>query len=698
MLTVTVYQILYGPPSRLCKTVNTISSSMVSKDDVSKHWVDPIPLDTYQELVVNTTPDKVKGCPANTVVGTPEIEISCGPNIRFLASNEDGKNNYRGTILLVTEGSTGLPTIDYVIGSATENDKLTTGNFPGYQIYEESGHTFWRFDIDLELAPYEQKIWYSVNGEYLPEYQFYIPSIDASMNVMSYSCNGFSLDADTSTFQGSLWLEVLRRHSEFHYHVMLGGGDQIYCDSIKNISKEFARWLKHKTAHSNWKLSSEIKASLDEYYLNHYIEWFGKGYMAITKNETVQAIYPKALHGIPQINIFDDHDIIDGFGSYDRLTMSQQIFMGVGRAAFKYYLLFQHHIPPGESVTKERSYIGGVNPGPYIDQCSRSNYARLGKEIAFLGLDCRTERSKHCIMTESSYKVVFDRLEREIAAAPEVKHLLVLLGVPIMYPRMVWAEVIMESRLLGPIKWLAKKKIILSGLVNEFDGSIELLDDLNDHWCAMNHKLERNQFMKRLTEFGASHGVRITILSGDVHLCCMSRFQTKVTKKQPALPPQKDPRLIVSLISSAIVNTPPPDGMARMLQNRSKIHHYDRHTEEDMIPLFMEDTDGKPRSNHLFMNKRNFSDLILGKNLSDQDLKPYRKFKKGQCIYPGPATHLVADNGKDRTAYPLGPESLVAMLHVEVSRTAVDSKSKCYQVVIPTLDEKVELTNVGKKL
>lgn len=64
------------------------------------------------------------------------------------------------------------------------------------------------------------------------------------MNVISYSCNGFTLACDASDFKSSLWYDVLAKHSQQHYHVMLGGGDQIYSDAIKLHSKSYKNGLK----------------------------------------------------------------------------------------------------------------------------------------------------------------------------------------------------------------------------------------------------------------------------------------------------------------------------------------------------------------------------------------------------------------------------------------------------------------------
>lgn len=62
-------------------------------------------------------------------------------------------------------------------------------------------------------------------------------------------------------------------------------------------------------------------------------------------------------------------------------------------------------------------------------------------------------------------------------------------------------------------------KGISPGFTNNFNGQVELLDDLGDHWCAGPHKHERNQLVEKLQELVLEKRVRISFISGDVHAC-----------------------------------------------------------------------------------------------------------------------------------------------------------------------------------
>lgn len=284
--------------------------------------------------------------------------------------------------------------------------------------------------------------------------------------------------------------------------------------------------------------------------------------------------------------------------------MQTPVFTGIGAVAFKYYMLFQHQSVPAETEQTEPSWVLGKSPGPYIKERSRSVFMQLGRQLAFLGLDCRTERQRDEILTEDSYDIIFDRLEDEIVKG-ETKHLIVLLGVPIAYPRLNFLENILTSRMMDPIKAMGRAGL-LGGFVNKFDGGVEILDDLDDHWTAKHHKEERNWFIKELQHIAETKSVRVTILGGDVHLGAVGQFYSN---KKLKIPKDKDARYMPNVISSAIVNTPPPDMMADILNKRNKVHHLDANTDESMIPIFTHGVDGKKRNNNHLLPHRNWCSI-----------------------------------------------------------------------------------------
>jgi hypothetical protein len=239
-----------------------------------------------------------------------------------------------------------------------------------------------------------------------------------------------------------------------------------------------------------------------------------------------------------------------------------------------------------KETSEDSSYIIGTKPGPYVTERSRSIFTQLGARIAFCGIDARQERTRHQINYEETYDLIFQRLDQAFTANPNLHHLILLLGVPIAYPRLQWLENIFSSPIIGPIRFLNKRFGFAGGLFNKFDGQVDLLDDLDDHYTARTHKKERKDFILRLQEFAKKFSARITILGGDVHLAAIGRFYSNPKLKIPA---ERDWRYMPNIISSAITNKPPPAAVANLLAARNKIHHLDHDTDETLLEVFDQD-------------------------------------------------------------------------------------------------------------
>lgn len=299
----------------------------------------------------------------------------------------------------------------------------------GYRLHTERGYTFWRFSIEVELRDKEQRIAYRINRG--PATGFWVPAKDQSMNIMFHSCNGFSLSVNPDELSGPdpMWRDVLNNHQSRPFHVMIGGGDQLYCDAVMRQTQLFQEWLviRNPIHKHNAPFTAEMQDELENFYLERYCTWFSQGLFGLANAQ------------IPMVNMYDDHDIIDGFGSYPHHFMTSPVFSGLGNVAFKYYMLFQHQSLVSEMEDTEPSWALGVKPGPYIQELSRSVFMHLGSKIALLGVDTRTERMRDQVVEDQTWDKLIDRCYSEIVKG-KTEHLLVLLGVPIAYPRLVWLE------------------------------------------------------------------------------------------------------------------------------------------------------------------------------------------------------------------------------------------------------------------
>ncbi|KAH9056664.1 hypothetical protein EDB87DRAFT_1202257 [Lactarius vividus] len=488
----------------------------------------------------------------------------------------------------------------------------------GQEIYVYSGRggtcTFWRFLIQIPLTNLEMKIQYSVNDGM--EMDFFVPGRNQTMRMAAYSCNGFSAGLNPDDFRGPgfqsgydpVWVDLLAKHAERPFHVLVGGGDQLYCDGITR-EPELQEWVNHSKPEEKkqFPLTQEMLSAMDRFYFNHYCQTFRSGAFA------------RANSSIPMLNMADDHDLIDGFGSYPDDLQKAPVFNTIGSRGYFFYLLFQCFINisvdgiddrPGAHPVKSL-IIGG--PGAYVPFPSHSFLTPVGPTAWLLMLDCRAERKLAQVCSQEEYKKVFQRLH---TLPPGVEHLIVQIGIPIAYPRMVFLETALSSK-FNPLVTLGRSGSWgLKGFVNKFNADAELLDDLvNDHWTSKHHKAERNWLIEQFQLFACHRRIRISFLSGDVHCAAVGVLKTlSKGKKVSAISPVSDYRYMLNIVTSAIVNTPPPNGVLTMVSTLSTKRHRTMHyadTDEEMFPLFVKDTDGsKPKSQYI-MGRRNWCSITL---------------------------------------------------------------------------------------
>ena len=258
------------------------------------------------------------------------LELICGPllNYKWMSNSEPGPSIWFGSVLIVTKPGSQHPRlrlkrVDRIKGDLDHNSQSPrrVGNnsvdspqdatsIDGIKLYADTVGVFWRFDIESRVEEFETRWEYSIPDVYDPPgasprtvlpYTFVVPALSQSMRIMFHSCNGFSVGTDLDTWKGpELWHDVLRIHEQKPFHVMVGGGDQIYNDGVR-VSGPLKAWthINNPKKRRDFPFDESLRKDCDRFYFDNYIKWFSTEPFA-TANAR-----------IPQVNIWDDHGMLE---------------------------------------------------------------------------------------------------------------------------------------------------------------------------------------------------------------------------------------------------------------------------------------------------------------------------------------------------------------------------------------------------
>lgn len=353
---------------------------------------------------------------------------------------------------------------------------------------------------------------------------FFVPPSGKSPRVAYGSCNGFSADKyrkKVKERQNERWFDMAARHKVTgkEFHILVMGGDQVYTDDLMVIPGEMKNWAdKSHSMQVEAEWTKRMEKQVDEYFAQLYVKRWS------------QAGPHEILQSIPYVAMWDDHDITDGWGSYPQELHKCEVYQNLFRLATQYYRLFQQQLGEGQvhlsALPGQKSEATGLSLA----------YSGLG-EVAFLVPDLRSERQPDLevdgvfmptrIASEHTWDAIFEWLEK-----PETvqhKHLIVYSSLPVAYLDLNAAEV----------------------ALNALPGQWELEDDLRDHWRSKPHRDERQRLIKRLLNF-AVKGIRVTIVSGDVHVAAAAVIESTLPQHGNGA------GAIFQLVSTGIVHTPPP--------------------------------------------------------------------------------------------------------------------------------------------
>ena len=425
------------------------------------------------------------------------------------------------------------------------------------------GETFstkvWRAEIAIQPTSQAQTLNYriAVDGETATcqndreGWTFYVPGISETTLLAYASCNGFSsADLMHKTKRPyELWERMQNQHDKVQpYSLLLMGGDQLYADEIWSAVPELKKWseLSHKNKLRRV-TNKAMREQIDRFYEKLYEERWTNPAMSYL------------LASVPNVMIWDDHDIFDGWGSYPEDLQTQcDVYRQVFNTAKHYFELFQ---------VRSRS-----NQSLLVDDGTFYSFGFAFRRYHVLALDNRAERTRQQIMSS----VHWDKVNAHLSNIQTDKELLLLTAVPVVYRDFSFTETIFDHT-----PW-----------------EEELTDDLKDHWRAKEHQGERARLIHRLLDNAERRkgNCKTVLLSGDVHIGCIGVINKLDTGCR-----------IHQVVSSGIVH--PSPSRLQWLGIMAATNDNDEYLDEDRnirISLL------KPFSSDKYIRCRNYVTLKMG--------------------------------------------------------------------------------------
>ena len=407
-----------------------------------------------------------------------------------LYADQSDAVQWRFSIGLLLDGGPAAPPVDVTASMGLVGPPVRVADFSA-----EVGACFWRWPVVVDRAVHPSELTYSINPRENAQGEFqkasfgpvHVPARSELPRMGFFSCNGVSSEKlfHAAKDLDALWEDVNRgQNGGGKLHILIGGGDQLYADSLWSTNSALRAFSDLSFRERCEKpVSEEFEIELRREFVTLYVQRWNRPEPA------------KAFSRIPGVFTWDDHDIVDGWGSHPTELQSSATYKAVGRAAYRAFEAFQ---------------LAGVDRGLVVrgDGDGSKHYLqslRLHDESSFLELlllDLRSERTLNQVMSDAQWTGLKRRMqarETEMGqgdAAKKPNHLLVVSSIPVVYLRFAAAE-----QVLGVIP-----------------GEQEIEDDLRDHWESPLHRGERARLLMNLLEHSKKGRCRVTLLSGDVHV------------------------------------------------------------------------------------------------------------------------------------------------------------------------------------
>ena len=388
------------------------------------------------------------------------------------------------------------------------------------------GATVWRWDLAVSQTKMPQTITYRIGTA---SATFAVPASGAPLRQAYVSCNGFSSKklADSTADPFGLWRQMGTQHATQAFHLLLMGGDQVYADAVFDLPvlNDWSHLSRAQKVRMAW--TTTRQQAVEKFYKKLYLTRWSQPELAAM------------FASIPTLMMWDDHDIFDGWGSYDPDLQSCRVYQGIFAAARDAFRMFQQQCAPNERVP------GAVGSNDF-------SYCYEVNDIALWVPDLRSNRSQDQVVAPAAWNALYNRMTTIVGK----KHLLVLTSIPVVYPNFKAVEAVMG--------WMP--------------GEQELEDDLKDHWRTASHQSERLRLIHRLLAWSKTTGTRVTILSGDVHVGACGVIESQRSGEEA---------VINQMVSTGVVHPPPQALVAYLLDKllAGFVDEVDRGVTARMLPF-----------------------------------------------------------------------------------------------------------------
>ena len=365
------------------------------------------------------------------------------------------------------------------------------------QLYRRLNQTVWRYRFSLPTRPGGSE--YRLDGTTYPVHP---PVPGETLRIAFTACNGRETDkpGDEDPERNANWRQLLAEHRESPFHLLLQGGDQLYADGVWEAVPVLARWRKAGDPPHIQPDQATVEAIRDHYFRLYHWLW-GQSDLA------------PVLARIPSLMMWDDHDLVDGWGSHIPELQNAPIFQAVGEAARAHFALFQQALGPDELPAG----FGGDAP----DHFGQAH--RLGS-VGLVVPDLRSQRTNRQVMNEHGWSW----LGEQLTDITDCKQLLLLSTVPLLN-----IDLSMAERALVAIP-----------------GEQLYQDDLRDQWRSYAHRHEWCRLSRWLLSLADTGATSVAVLSGEIHLGAWGTLERGNT-------------IIQQFTASGMVHPPPPAALAR---------------------------------------------------------------------------------------------------------------------------------------